>query len=194
MPEHSCTFHVSCAEIVGTTHVVHFTVLSAIDAILWRNMTMWRHDVTSHDVLTSHHRPGFCITPFKSDKRGKNCLKNHIFSPGDLDLWPMTLISNGLGGHPGKNYCPYVQWFNRESMDTQTNTQILLPRPLTREVIILFIAVLIIVSWLGNYNYWHRVSEITEVQNFSLVIWPGCWGGCSEGPCKIQTHAAWITR
>ncbi len=45
--------------------------------------------MTSHDILTSHHRSDFCIMPFKSEKSVK-LPANHIFSLGDLDLWSLT--------------------------------------------------------------------------------------------------------
>ncbi len=35
------------------------------EVILWCRMTSWRHTMTPHYVLTSQHRPGFSILPFK---------------------------------------------------------------------------------------------------------------------------------
>ena len=61
----------------------------------------WCHFVTSRGNITScqtsHYRPGFCIMPFKSHKKKIKSVelpeKNHTFSPGDLDLWHMTLYA-----------------------------------------------------------------------------------------------------
>ncbi len=79
------------------------------DGILWCYMA-WRHAVLSHDALTSDHRPWFCIIELDLD-----------MVQLDIHVKFLVHVSNGL---------PWECWLT----DTQTGP-ILLPRPLTREVI-----------------------------------------------------------
>ena len=99
------------------------------DVILWCHMTGWRHAVTVHDFLTSHCSPGFCIMPL-NQKQVSRTAGNHIFSPGDLDLWPITLPwlhrtwpRYGQGWPTCKISCWYVNRFSCESTDTHRHTR-----------------------------------------------------------------------
>ena len=51
------------------------------------DVTPWCHTMTSHVVMMLQHRPEFSVSLSKWETLG-----NHVFWPGDLDLWPMTLI------------------------------------------------------------------------------------------------------
>ncbi len=95
----------------------------------------WCHFVTSHDGIT-----------VKSDKMLK-LPENHIFSHGDLDLWPMTLTTklNLFMLQADLHVKFHVRMSNNSAVRAQThrqrNTQkdmktslILWPRPLTQEV------------------------------------------------------------
>ncbi len=96
------------------------------------------------NVLTSHDRPGFSIMPFKSEESQYNCpiitFSHLVTLTFDLDhqTWPRY----GPGRPTCQISCLYVRRFSHESADRRTCTQkhrhtgpILLPRPLTREVI-----------------------------------------------------------
>ncbi len=62
-------------------------------------------------------------------------VRNHVFWPGDLDLWPMTLAKISKV-HPHTTIRQTVQPWECWITDTPTHTgPILLPQPLTREVL-----------------------------------------------------------
>ena len=100
----------------------HTDIIWRHDVILWCQLASRRHSVTSHDVMTSHHRPRYfvrsliCIRSFKIEKPGKS-----RFWPSDLDhrTWPRFHQGQSLYQVP----CPNVKWFGSESADWQTDGQ-----------------------------------------------------------------------
>ena len=88
------------------------------DVVPWRYVTSCRdvHDVRCHDKLA------LCNSPIWN-------FRNHVFQPGDLDLWPSNSSEISSRSTPPPNFG-----------HTHTHTQagpILYPRPLTREGIMI---------------------------------------------------------
>ncbi len=82
--------------------------------VAWRDVTLWHHDMASDDVMTE---------PIRN-------FGNHIFRPGDLDLWPMTLTFELIRQILGL----YVKRFSQTDRHTHTETgPIPYPWPLMRE-------------------------------------------------------------
>ncbi len=106
------------------------------DVVPWRYVTSWCHAVTSHDVRC-HDKLALCNSPIWN-------FGNHVFQPGDLDLWPMTLTFEliwdiiKVNASTKFRVCTSNGSAVRALTDRQTHTHtqtgpILYPRPLTRE-------------------------------------------------------------
>ncbi len=69
----------------------HTDVIWRHDVILWRQLASWHHSVTSHDVMTSHHRPGYFVTPWAKIWSG-TVTSRDVTCHHDVMLWRhMTL-------------------------------------------------------------------------------------------------------
>ena len=103
-----------------TSRIVHLIVLSP-DCCHWLlsfNDAMWRYPVTSHDIMASHQRSGFCIRSPKLEKPGKSCFDLMTLTY-DLNhpTWPRF--------HQGQSLyhvlCPYIKWLGSESANELTD-------------------------------------------------------------------------
>ncbi len=61
------------------------------DVILSYHDVTWRHTVTSRDVMMWRHMTSGVMTNWLNANSPIWNFGNHVFQPGNLDLWPMTL-------------------------------------------------------------------------------------------------------
>ena len=84
------------------------TLIIASMTSRWRHMTscdvMWRHVTSQQCDMTYYVITKWTVHSFSPFI----CLENHVFWPGDLDLWPMTLsiklVRDIVEIHPSTNF------------------------------------------------------------------------------------------
>ena len=130
--------------------IVVFAILTLFDVMTSFCDVTWRHDVIvwRHTTSWCHSKGQSNVSCHKRQEKAVKLTGNHIFQPGDLDLWPWPTNSSeilsrsirtnfGVNTSNGLTVRALTNWQTDGKTDGKTHRNtgpILLPRPLTQEV------------------------------------------------------------